>query len=1089
MRNFVHLHCHTTYSIGDAINYPDAYVKKAIEIGHNSLAITEHGNMNSFGDFYLHIKENELDFKPIFGQEFYIIDSLNEWKKSYELNKTKKDEDSEDTIIGEDVDEAKINPKNELKRKSHIVLLAKSYKGLQNLFQLTYFANKNIYYVPRIDFNLLEKFSEDLICLTGCIGGVLASKILYGDEIQTLNTLEKLIKIFSYDRLFLELQGHNLNDLKIVNKKLIQLSCEFGLNLIATNDCHYPEKNQWKNRELIKAMKYNKKREDVNLEYNTMHLYMMTKDELLYYFDKNHNYIDKQTIYKAIGNTLVVDDMIEKFDIDTSTKLNSINGSEENDYEVLSKITKENLINLNVENKIEYEKRLDKELNIIKQKKFSSYVLNIKEILDSARKNDIAVGCGRGSSAGSLICYLLNITQIDPIKNNLLFERFIDISRNDLPDVDTDLSDNNLIKEVLKDKYGETSVASISTYAKLRPALIIKDIARFYNADINEVNEITKIINTDVTRWARNKSDALDKATIEITLDDVVDFAEQTRNKKIQIFMLKYYDVFKYAKELQNEIRQIGRHAGGMVIYPDLYKHTPIIMQKGNLQTAITQGTTIKKLEKFGFVKFDLLKLDAVKYIYETIRLILNKENTTFNDISDWYNKNIHPHILNENDRSVINCVFEQGHFEGIFQFTEDGIRKLAQNSKIRKLSDINNIIAIYRPGPLSQHADKIWISYTKGKYEPEFDHPLLKEIFEDTAGICLFQEQIMETGKKIGLLDDVEANALRKLIVSHKEKDKKEKLKNKFYSGAKQNNFSVEQIDELWTTLENMAAYAFNKSHSTSYYFTTFQTAYLRTYYPIEWLLTILKYDFSEQLINEIISSGYNVRVANINDKNYDWKYEKENNCFVFPLRYIKNIGDKAAEEIIKNQPYKSFDDFINNEKISFRVVNKRKIEILINSGCFDLLEKDKTKKALCKLFKKEENIDFKDEYTEQEIINFTSEHLQFVNYAQILQKYTEDLKKQGFIFVDDYDIMNLGRNDDKEFWSVLIRTEKRKTKNGKTYYMSEILKNNKKVYIKAWNQKFDKEKLENTKYGICVFDGLKYDNWGFSCDQILVI
>lgn len=937
-QSYVNFHCHSTFSILDAVGRIPELLKRAEEIGMPSLAITDHGSLNAISDLYLWAPKSKI--KPIYGIEAYFIHDLDEWKIKKEeiaLDKTKNNK--------------------EIKKYNHLILLAKNEEGLKNLYFLNFHSQKyNVYYKPRIDKKLLAAHSKGLICSTACMLGSIPQKILalyYQQQTQEqiLNNLDLLneVKFFKDtfgDDFYLEIQINELNEQKIINKVIFALAEKTNTKVIVTCDNHYIQKEHAVVRDVMMAIRskttleeYGKKEDEEEVNDETQEcreLYLKSAEELLESKNRlGYDFITDEMMEKCFETTLEINDKIKNIEIDTSTKL--VKPKVEGDsFEFLKKNCNENFDKFVKDDENQtYRKRLDYELDIIKQKEIYDYLLLTKNIIDYASK-DMMVGVGRGSAAGSLVCYLLGITKIDPVKYGLLFGRFISLNRKELPDIDSDFEDPELIKQHLATIYGEDNVAYVSTYTVFQMKSLVKDYCRVFNianGDFTYPNELNKKIIEEI------EGKVTYDGKIQEENDDIKLFEYEDYYKKSPAFK-EFIDRNKNAglivSNLYNQVRQIGKHPAGTIVVDNLAEKQPLQFVKGKVQTSYTEGLINKNLGKMGFVKLDLLGLNTLKIINDAVKIISKNHKIDYNKLKD----DIQPLKINEFDEKVYEHVFEKGNFAGIFQFSEQQMRDISQRIKPKSVKELGDIVAIVRPGPLSNGFHTMYMDRKEGLEKVQYLHPILEKCTKDTYGLLIYQEQIMQTSIYLAGMSEAESNDLRKVMSKIDKSGDKSKdlleLEEKFILGAEKNGCDLVQAKEIWDIMEKFSGYAFNLSHSICYAMTAFQCAWLKTYYPEEFYCSLLSNTEEKDEINEIISEAEKNGIkilppdVNISEKEFTIK----DNKIYFGLKTIAGLGDKAVEVIIAKRPYISVKDFA--ERTKSRAANKKVFQNLVLTNAF---------------------------------------------------------------------------------------------------------------------------------------------------------
>jgi len=717
---FVNLHHHSDIgSPFDALGHPEEHMRYCWENGLDAFCLTDHGNMNGFTyqlEAYEKLKKEGKYLRQVFGSELYFIDSVEEWKVEYERYKAdkkekKNDKDEEHSAISlEDEEDLRRYHKNKINRRGHLTTLVKNQTGLNNLFQLISLSYRgdNFYRYPRIDYENLKTYSEGLITTSGCIGGILAQVIWQNKEkthselYELMRTpIEKMLSIFGNEHFFGELQWNNIPEQHRLNTLVIELSKEYDFKVISCVDAHYPRPDAWRDRELYKRLgwlgKSNREKPSwlsdeipENLEEIGYTLYPKNGDQLWSDYKKyskmcGYSYDDdfiRETLERTHDIAFV---LVEEFEPDNKVRLPNfvvLSGEDENGY--LAKLAIEGLKKKGLNKKKEYVERLKEELYVIKDRGFSKYFVTMKAIVEEARKICL-IGPARGSGAGTLLAYVLDITQIDPIKYNLQFSRFLRRDAVDFPDLDVDFSEPVKLKEHLIKEWGENSVVLISNFNTLQLKSLIKDISKYYDIPFGEVNYVTSKMDSEAIPLAKKEHDQ--SAGVYVPT-----FEEYCRySKTLRGFFEQYPEVKKRVEALQGQVRSHGVHAGGTCIGEDLNKWMPLINNGGKCVSPWTEGQAVRHLERRGNLKFDLLGLKTLRIIEQCIRIILkrNHNNTDpqIQDVWKYYNENLHPDKLNLNDRNVWENAFHNGNWIAIFQFTE----KNAQNfCKIVKPYSLN---------------------------------------------------------------------------------------------------------------------------------------------------------------------------------------------------------------------------------------------------------------------------------------------------------------------------------------------------------------------------------------------------------------
>ena len=768
--------------------------------------------------------------------------------------------DEDDDPVRIEIDDASLTVENEnetksgkfhdpVKRRHHLVVLPKTSIGLQRLFHLVSRGYKEGFYrFPRIDYSMLKQAAQGghLIISSACVGGNLTFQVfshlqqMEFDELHARllddpillervmlgigNEHERMVDAVGYENAYLELQFNKLPAQHLANRAIIEYAKRTGATdrLIVTCDSHYSDPDHWREREIYKKLGWmgNKdfdpsmlpqSKEDLSCElYPKNHRQVW---DTYLYTARDYGFYDDDLIVDAIERThSIVNDQIGCIEPDCSMKLPS--------YAVPEGMTEDNalidackagLIRRGLHDKPEYIERLRTELKVIKQKRFSKYFLTMKRIIDIAYDH-MLIGCARGSAGGSLVAYVLNITDIDPIKYGLLFSRFLSVDRSEMPDIDTDISDRDKLIQLLRLELGDENVVPISNYLTFKVKSLIKDVSKFYGIEFSVVNKALASLERDVMEGKRHESES--DEGIDVSIEDAIKYSKSTRE-----FLETYPDIAEPLQVLFKQNRALGRHAGGVIVSENIAERMPLITAKGEMQTPWVEGMHYKHLETMGWVKFDLLGLETLRTIERTIDLILRKRgnpNPSFAEIREWFHANMSPEIIDLDDQRVYENVYHAGKWVSIFQCTNRGSQQLFKSAKPRSIIDIATLTAIYRPGPLGAKVDKMYI---KAKERPEsidYGHPLIEQILKDTFGFIIFQEQVMQIANVVAGFPEEECNAIRKMLkptASGDNQDKAIALKQKFIDGCAANGVANSVAVDLYEKILYFASYGFNKS------------------------------------------------------------------------------------------------------------------------------------------------------------------------------------------------------------------------------------------------------------------------------------
>ena len=1131
---FVGLHAHSVAgSIFDAIGYPDEHMDFCYENGGEALALTDHGNMNGFSHQFLHwqkMKSEGKDFKPIFGVEAYFLPSIDEWRDDYnrikedaKLAKSLAKEGDTSGATVEDEEASKKAIKSVINRRRHLVLLAQNQTGLNNLFKLISesYREENFYRYPRVDYKLLDKYSEGVIAASACLGGPYAGNYWANREEGPEAVLEAMretsrqfVKIFG-DRWYGELQWNNIPEQHELNQYIIKVCQEFDITLISTADSHYPDNEAWKDRELYKRLGWLGKGTPAWAEDNTE--LPAGVEEIGYeLYPKNGNQMwDAYKYYSKVGGFEYDDELvmnsitethniafnrIEDFVPDTTVKLpDFVVPAGFTDAEALVNYALEGLRQRGLHDNQDYTDRLQMELDVIEDRGFSKYFLTMKAISDKANQAQLT-GPGRGSAAGSLVAYVLGITQIDPIKYGLLFERFLRKDATDYPDIDYDVAEPMELKELLMEDWGKNSVVPISNWNTLQLKSLIKDISKFYGIEFTEVNKVTSSMIFEATPAAKMKH-GIKAGVYTPTWEEVMELSPSLRG-----FLVKYPHIKTHVEALVGQVRSCSRHAGGVLIADDLNEHMPIISSGGVRQSPWSEGQNVRHLEPLGFIKFDLLGLSTLRMIEGAIRHILKRhhkvEEPTFEDVKKFYDENLHPDVIDFDDQAVYKNIFQKANFAGIFQFTEQRAQEFCANAKPKSLVDISAITSIYRPGPLSANVHEQYIQAKSMPHEIDYINQEVKDVTQETYGFLIFQEQIALLAHRLGkdlTLD--EGNMLRKVLTKKgtgKGARVKNKLKQKFINGCVEKGIRHGEAEDMWERFEYFSGYGFNKSHAISYSAISFQCAWLYNYYPVEWMASFLDKEpekRKEKAINIAKSNGFEIVEADVNTSSFVWEIDPDNDKrLVQPLAGLKGLGDAAIQQIVDNRPFTDIEDFLFNENIIYSKLNKKALDVLVRSGAMNTLMDDRftgrkhfwSAVAVDRVYSKKkflENIDeYKDEgdfTTEEEIDNKTTLTGIFPMHLVMTDAVRTKLENYFVPPISDYD-PELGL-----VWFIPREIIRKKTKNGKPYWIVAVIDSNSVLTkFRCWGIVEGKDRIHlNRPYmGKLDFDPA----WGFSTRSI---
>ena len=922
MPDFSHLHVHTQYSLLDGAAEIGKLYKKAISDNMNALAITDHGNM--FGVFqfvaeaYKHKRNPEdkndkrLKVKPIIGCEFYVVEN----RHIRQFTREKRD------------------------KRYHQVLLAKNETGYRNLTKLCSLGFIEGLYgkYPRIDKELILQYHEGLIATSCCIGAEVPQAILYKSEQEAEDIFKWWLDLFGEDY-YIELQRHQIKEQEKINHVLLEFSRKYGVKTIATNDSHYVERDDANAHDILLCI-------------NTGDLKstpISTDEEggkgYRFGFPNNEFYFKSQAemgklfsdVPASLDNTGEIVDKIELLDLKRQILLPNFPIPAEfiNQDQYLRHLCYEGARKRYTEITPKIEERLEFELGTIEKMGFAGYFLIVMDFIKAARELDVFVGPGRGSAAGSVVAYCIGITNIDPIKYDLLFERFLNPDRKSMPDIDTDFDDDGRQKVIdyVVEKYGKNQVAQIVTYGTMAAKMSIKDVARVMDLPLAQANVMAKMVpEKPGIQLARI-------LTAPISGENSLSEKEQLQTEQLeQVNNLRKIlkedtlegEVLREALKLEGSVRNTGIHAAGIIIAPqDLTELIPVCMAKdSDLLVTQFEGSVI---ESAGVIKMDFLGLKTLTIIKNALELI--KKN--------------HGVVLDIDtiplDDALTFELYQQGATDGTFQFESAGMQKHLRELKPDKFDDLTAMNALYRPGPIAYIPD--YIRRKHGEEPVTYDLPEMEEYLQETYGITVYQEQVMLLSQKLAGFTKGEADTLRKAM-GKKQKAVLDQMKSKFMDGCKANGLEAKTCEKIWTDWEAFASYAFNKSHSTGYALVAYQTAYLKAHYPAEYMAAVLTNNLNniDKLTNYMVESkrmGIPVLGPDINESDRGFSVNNKGQIR-FGLAGLRGTGGAAVESIIdereKGGPYQSIFDFV--QRVNQRAVNKKAMECLAMSGAFDGFE-----------------------------------------------------------------------------------------------------------------------------------------------------
>ncbi len=929
---FVHLHVHSQYSILDGAAKTADLAAKAKADGMTAVALTDHGNL--FGGKEFHVACKKAEVKPILGVEAYVA------RRGHLVKEDKSDGGG-----------------------NHLILLAKNYKGYQNLLKLISIAyTAGMYYKPRIDKELLEKYNEGVIATSACLGGEVAQNIMAGNFEKAKETILWYKGVFG-DDYYLEIMRHQTDDPRLrmdvwenqvkVNKTILQLGKELGVKVVATNDVHFVEPEHADAHDVLVCLSTGRDYDDPTRMRYTQQEWFKTQDEM------NKLFADAP---EALANTAEIADKVEFFELDSAPIMPPYEIPE--DFATLEaykqKYTEEALIEEFSQKSYErlggYDKviqikleadflhhltyigaherygkeleehvteRLDFELETIKTMGFPGYFLIVQDFINWAKDNAVLVGPGRGSAAGSAVAYSVKITDVDPIKYDLLFERFLNPDRISMPDVDIDFDDDGrqAVLDYVTDKYGQDKVAHICTFGTMATKSSIKDVARVLGLELAEANRLAKMV-PEAPKMSFKKAYKEEPALLE---------EKESSNPLIA-------KTIGFAEALEGSVRQTGVHACGVLIGKNpLDEHLPVMPTKG--EELLTTQYDGRFVEDIGLLKMDFLGLKTLSIIKEVLANVkLSKDEDI--DIN---------HVPLDDKKTFE--LFSRGETTAIFQFESPGMKKHLRALQPNRFEDLVAMNALYRPGPMEYIPS--FIARKHGREEIEYDHPMMEPYLKDTYGITVYQEQVMLQSRALGGFTRGDSDSLRKAM-GKKIMAMMDKLKTKFIDGClgsedfmsgceKSPKKPEELIEKIWSDWEAFASYAFNKSHSVCYAYVAYQTGYLKAHYPAEFMAGVMSRNLSDiskitNFMEECRNMGMNVKGPDVNESYNKFTVNKKGEIR-FGMAAIKGVGEAAVEAIVTerdtNGTFKDIYDFV--ERVNLQSVNKKNIEALAIAGAFD--------------------------------------------------------------------------------------------------------------------------------------------------------
>jgi DNA polymerase-3 subunit alpha len=887
MSDFVHLHLHTDYSLLDGACDVEKLVSRVKEIGQKAVAMTDHGNI--YGAVHFVDAAHKAGIKPIVGCELYIC------KK----------------------DDHRAPPEGDT--YNHLLVLAENETGYENLIKITSEASLHgFYYKPRVSKKFLAEHSQGLIGLSGCLAGEVCENLLAGKYDAARDAASFYRDLFGKDNFFLEIQDQGLPEEHRIHADLFRLEKDLGLPMVATNDSHYLCEDDAHAQDVLVCVQTGKSiHEENRLKFHGNQFFVKSSEEMERVFSPRPDILSRTLSIAERCNFKLnkIKNPFPEFQVPASYTLDSYfeHVAREGFARRWQSLGAQEAAGKLKKSRADYEQRLAQEIAIIQQMKFSGYFLIVWDFIRYARENKIPVGPGRGSAAGALVAYAMNITDIDPLQNELLFERFLNPERVSLPDIDIDFCMNRRgeVINYVTQKYGRDNVAQIITFGTMAAKAAIKDVGRAMDIPYTDVDRIAKMV----------------PATLNITLDQALDDSpplQQAYENEIQV-----RELIDTARKLEGLVRNSGVHAAGVVISPKpLIELVPLHKTKNE---EIVTAYDMKAVEKMGLLKMDFLGLTTLTILDDALKLIAQRGEAI--DLDN----------VPLDDAATYERVFHTGLTSGIFQFESGGMTDVLRRYKPNTVGDLTALNALYRPGPIQGGMIDDFIERKWGRRKVEYELPELEQILKETLGVIVYQEQVMQIANRLAGYSLGEADLLRRAM-GKKIAEEMAAQRERFVKGAVERGFPEKKIVKIFDLMEQFAGYGFNKSHSAAYALLAYQTAYLKTHYPVEFMAALLtsqtgNTDNVVKYINECREMGIPVEPPDINVS--DAYFTPHDKAIRFGLAAVKNVGRNAIESITnarkESSRFHSIFEFC--EKVDLRLLNRRVLESLIKSGAMDAL------------------------------------------------------------------------------------------------------------------------------------------------------
>jgi len=891
MPQFVHLHLHTDYSMLDGACDVEKLCHRVHELGMPAVAMTDHGNI--FGAVHFVNAAHKNGIKPILGCELYISK-----KEDHNVERTPPEGDT----------------------YNHLLVLAENEEGYRNLVKITSEASLHgFYYKPRVSKKFLAEHAKGLIGLSGCLKGEVAECLMEGHYQAARDVAGVYRDIFGEKNFFLEIQDQGLEKERRIHPQLFQLEKELGLPLVATNDSHYLCEEDAYAHDVLVCIQTGKSIEDRNrLKFESTGFYVKSHDEMYRVFEHAPEVLSRTLAIAERCNLRLekVNDPFPHFDVPPGYTLDSYFEHVAREgfarrLESLRSLERQGRLKHNL---ADYEQRLAREIAIIRQMQFSGYFLIVWDFIRYARDAHIPVGPGRGSAAGSLVSYALGITDLDPLQHELLFERFLNPERISMPDIDIDFCMNRRgeVIDYVTRKYGRDNVAQIITFGTMAAKAAIKDVGRAMDIPYSDVDRIAKMVPNQ----------------LNITLEEAI--RESPSLAQVYESDTQVRQLLDTARKLEGLVRNAGMHAAGVVISPrPLIDLVPLHRTKND---EIVTAFDMVAIEKLGLLKMDFLGLTTLTLLDDTLKLIAQTQG-----------QQIRLDDIPLNDEETYRRVFHSGLTSGVFQFESHGMRDVLRRYQPNSIGDLTALNALYRPGPIQGGMIDDFIDRKHGRKKVEYELPELKEVLEETLGVIVYQEQVMQIANRLAGYSLGEADLLRRAM-GKKKPEEMAQQRERFVEGAVERGYPQKKIEKIFDLMAQFAGYGFNKSHSAAYALLAYHTAYLKTHYPVEFMAALLtsvtsSTDDVVKYINECREMGIAVEPPDLDVS--DANFTPHGQAIRFGLAAVKNVGPNAIESILAGRrergTYRSIYEFC--EKVDLRVLNRRVMESLIKSGAMDSL------------------------------------------------------------------------------------------------------------------------------------------------------